>query len=368
MGQDDMSYRAARRLLGGDKYIGVSVSSGEHGRRALEDIYGWEEERVGMGNGVGSVRMAYLGIGPVWATDTKPDHNPPIGPAGLAEILKELERFRKERYPRMPQVGVVAIGGINGGNVDEVMEICYGDESAGKEQQQMMRLDGVAVVSAIMASTTPEEAARELRRKVEGHKGRGDTNIPPLPPLPPLESDRLISIFNTYLTAIPTHSPVIHHITNSVVKDFSANITLAIGASPIMSENAQEFLDLVKVTSGLVVNMGTCSPEFFEIMTVAVNQNNDRGNPVVFDPVGAGATGWRRELSRRAVLRDEEWGGWFDVVKGNRGEVLAVAGVEGGMMRGVDSVEDGEVAAKDVAKVVRDFARREGMFSSFLLP
>lgn len=122
LGQRDMGYASARRLLGPDAVIGLSVESAGQARAAE------------------SLDAAYLGVGPVFPTATKPDAAPALGLAGLAAVRAV------SRHP------LVAIGGIGAGNARQAVE-------AGA--------DGVAVVSAICSADDPEAAARELRLAVD---------------------------------------------------------------------------------------------------------------------------------------------------------------------------------------------------------
>lgn len=71
-----------------------------------------------------------------------------------------------------------------------------------------------------------------------------------------------------------------------VVQNFAANVALAVGASPIMSNYGDEAGDIAKLGGALVVNMGTVTPEGLRNYTQALKQYNNAGRPVVFDPVG----------------------------------------------------------------------------------
>ena len=122
IGQQDMDYESARRLMGPDAIIGLSIET-------------VEQARAGVPLGVD-----YLGVGPVFATATKMDAAPPLGVAGLAEI-RAISRH-----------AIVAIGGMGLENAREAIE---------------SGADGVAVVSAICASDDPERSARELRQSID---------------------------------------------------------------------------------------------------------------------------------------------------------------------------------------------------------
>jgi len=121
IGQSDTEYCEARRLLGPDAIIGLSVETLEQAERAA------------------SLDADYLGVGPIFVTPTKPDAAPPCGIGGLAAIR------RASRHV------LVAVGGIHRDNAAAVIR-------AGA--------DGIAVVSAICADPDPERAARELRAAI----------------------------------------------------------------------------------------------------------------------------------------------------------------------------------------------------------
>ncbi len=127
--------------------------------------------------------------------------------------------------------------------------------------------------------------------------------------------------------------PLIHHITNFVVMNDTANATLAIGASPVMAHAREEVAELAAVAGALVLNPGTLTPGWVEAMLIAGKQANKAGVPIVYDPVGVGATKLRNETGER-FLKELE----LAVIRGNSGEIGALAGM-GGSVRGVDSVQ-----------------------------
>ena len=141
--------------------------------------------------------------------------------------------------------------------------------------------------------------------------------------------------------------PLVHNITNYVVMNFTANVLLALGASPVMAHAIEEVEEMVGLANALVINIGTLSQPWIDSMARAARAARDRSVPIVLDPVGAGATRFRTETVRR--LMDEAP---VAVVRGNASEILAVAGQKG-ITRGVDSVspvEDARLAAGDLAK------------------
>ena len=138
------------------------------------------------------------------------------------------------------------------------------------------------------------------------------------------------------LSLIRVQHPLVHQITNYVVMNETANITLAVGASPVMAHALDEVEEMAAAASALVLNIGTLSPEWVEAMVRAGRAANRHGAPVVLDPVGAGATRFRTEASHR--LLDEVA---VSIVRGNAAEVAALIG-ETAQIRGVDSVGSGD--------------------------
>jgi hydroxyethylthiazole kinase len=155
------------------------------------------------------------------------------------------------------------------------------------------------------------------------------------------------------LKAVRAASPLIHHLTNFVTMNDCANATLAIGASPVMSAAEAEAPQLAAFSSALLINMGTPDEAQARAMLAAAQAAARKGIPLVFDPVGAGATAYRRELSAR-LLRECRPA----IVKGNAAEIAFLAGIESAQ-RGVDSIEPaGDVEGR--ARAALALARRSG--------
>jgi hydroxyethylthiazole kinase len=137
------------------------------------------------------------------------------------------------------------------------------------------------------------------------------------------------------LAAIRERKPLVHQITNFVVMNETANATLALGALPVMAHALQEVEEMASAASALVLNIGTLSDEWVESMVVAGRAANRAGVPVVLDPVGAGATSYRTDVSRR-LLRELD----IAVVRGNSAEIATLAG-RSAEIRGVEAVGGG---------------------------
>jgi hydroxyethylthiazole kinase len=156
------------------------------------------------------------------------------------------------------------------------------------------------------------------------------------------------------LRVIRERKPLVHNITNYVVMNETANAILALGALPVMAHAQEEVQQMVGLAGALVLNIGTLSPEWVESMAVAGKAANERGVPVVLDPVGAGATDYRTRAAKR--LLDEVD---VAVLRGNAGEVATLVGIEA-EVRGVESVGGGG----DPAELAREAARTLGVVAS----
>jgi hydroxyethylthiazole kinase len=140
--------------------------------------------------------------------------------------------------------------------------------------------------------------------------------------------------------------PLVHNITNYVVMNTTANALLAIGASPIMAHSPEELNELVALADSMVINIGTLDSQWIYSMLMAAKLAKKMNKPVVLDPVGAGATKLRTETSSMILET-----GAVKVVKGNFGEILALAG-EFGKTKGVDSAVYDAERGKELAKTV----------------
>ena len=143
---------------------------------------------------------------------------------------------------------------------------------------------------------------------------------------------------------IEENKPLIHHITNYVVMNETANATLCMGALPVMAHAVEEVEEMASQAGALVINMGTPYPDLETAMLAAGKAANRAGVPVVFDPVGAGATAYRTRIARQLVEEVR-----FAAVRGNAAEMATIAG-EAAEIRGVDSLS--------IAGDVEDIARR----------
>ncbi len=149
------------------------------------------------------------------------------------------------------------------------------------------------------------------------------------------------------LASIRDRKPLIHHITNLVTMNDSANITLAIGASPIMAHALEEVEEMVNLAAALVLNIGTPDSGRIESMLRAGKRANERGIPIVLDPVGAGATSFRTRTALRLLSELR-----ISVVRGNAAEMEALIGIASETY-GVESLS----VADDFGAIARRVAR-----------
>lgn len=141
------------------------------------------------------------------------------------------------------------------------------------------------------------------------------------------------------LLKISEKSPLVHNITNFVVMNNTANALLAIGASPVMAHATEEVEEMVAISSALVINVGTLSPRWVDAMEVAMVRAKKLGVPIVYDPVGAGATSYRNQVNARLLQAAAP-----DVIRGNGSEIMALAQSGGIKTKGVDSTASSDSA------------------------
>ncbi|GAA6055605.1 hypothetical protein JCM3770_006721 [Rhodotorula araucariae] len=320
VGQSDLPARLARQLLGPDALLGVSVNTVAEMREVLDQ-------------GVAD----YVGVGPCFGTQTKKNLNPIMGPRGVRAILEVLGES---------DVKAVVIGGITPATIPNVLAQTPAPLAAGGYRH----LDGLAVVSSIAASPDPSTAAKELRAQFDGRR-----TLPSWGPSAEdaLGADQVVQSAAQMLRVLRAgeSKPLVHHITNQVVMNDSANVTLAFHASPIMSASPDEAPHLSQLISCLLLNLGTITEAQIATQKVAGAAANRNDKPVVFDPVGVGATEYRKKSASDLLNACH-----VSIIKGNAGEIGALAGLSEVQVRGVDSVGRG---FKDPATVVRTLAARE---------
>ena len=327
VGQDDMPASIVRKLVGPNKIVGVSCSFPNEVEAVCKE-------------GIAD----YVGLGTVYKTNTKtnvliPQGTGPIGVRKMLQILKAHNTENGNNY-----ISSVAIGGINESNASKVL---YQTAIPGQS------LNGVAVVSCIMASKNAAESTIKLENVIKST----------VPWVNDLTNQSLSQTTDVKIKEVVKSKPLIHHITNNVVKNFSANVTLSIGASPIMSELPDEFEEFASLIPNiaLVLNLGTPSTSQMDVFKHAISVYNKHGKHIIFDPVAAGASTPRLECCKELLNA-----GQFSVIKGNVGEILAIwkltskyqvteSDQNNLLMRGVDSVA--ELKESDILRIGKEVAQ-----------
>jgi len=164
-------------------------------------------------------------------------------------------------------------------------------------------------------------------------------------------------MLGTCLDNVRKHVPLVHNITNYVTVNDVANVLLACGGSPIMSDEPEDVEDITTICSGLNINIGTLNQRSIEAMFAAGRRAQQLGHILVLDPVGAGASKLRTETAFKLMEELK-----FDVIKGNISEIKTLA-LGSGTTRGVDADVADAVTEQNLSaavQFVKEFARRAG--------
>ena len=154
------------------------------------------------------------------------------------------------------------------------------------------------------------------------------------------------------LRALCSKAPLVHVLTNTVSQNDCANLLLAVGARPIMAEAKEEVQEVTRGCAALVLNTGIPSAEKFDAMLLAGKAANKAGIPVLLDPVGIGASVFRREQIGRLLEQVS-----FALIRGNRAEIAVLAGAERAFS-GVDDIAGQQ--AEENSHLARQVAQRHG--------
>ena len=156
-------------------------------------------------------------------------------------------------------------------------------------------------------------------------------------------------------------SPLVHNITNYVTVNDVANILLACGGSPIMSDEPEDVVDITSICGGLNINIGTLNQRSIRSMILAGEKANELGHTVLLDPVGAGASSLRTGTAKELMAKIK-----FDVIRGNISEIKTLA-QGSGTTKGVDAdVADAvtEENLEQAAAFVKAFSKSCGSIAA----
>ena len=148
----------------------------------------------------------------------------------------------------------------------------------------------------------------------------------------------------TSLKLLKEKAPLVICITNDVVKNFTANGLVALGASPAMSEYPEDLEDLLKYAGGLLINIGTLTDETWKLYQDALKIAEKYNVPAVLDPVACGAGSYRKKVSDDLINNYK-----LAAIRGNAGEIASLVGInvasKGVDSAGVDNIDEIALAA-----------------------
>lgn len=144
------------------------------------------------------------------------------------------------------------------------------------------------------------------------------------------------------------HAPLVHCMTNDVVQTFTANVLLALGASPAMVIDAGEAAQFSAIAGALLINVGTLTQPRAQAMRAAVASANMANTPWTLDPVAVGALTLRTEFCRELLQRHPA------AIRGNASEIMALAGESRGG-RGVDTTDAAAAALPAAQRLAREY-------------
>ena len=148
----------------------------------------------------------------------------------------------------------------------------------------------------------------------------------------------------TSLKSLKEKAPLVICITNDVVKNFTANGLVALGASPAMSEYPEDLEDLLKYAGGLLINIGTLTDETWKLYQEALKIAEKYNVPAVLDPVACGAGAYRKKVSEDLIKNYK-----LAAIRLNAGEIASLVGInvasKGVDSAGVDNIDEIALAA-----------------------
>lgn len=164
-------------------------------------------------------------------------------------------------------------------------------------------------------------------------------------------------MFSKVFSNVRQSCPLVHNITNYVTVNDVANVILACGASPIMSDDENEVEEITSICGGLNINIGTLNKNTIPSMFKAAKKAMSLNHPILLDPVGAGASNLRTQTALDLMKEVK-----FTVIRGNISEIKTLS-CGSGNTKGVDADINDAVTEENLEKsiqFVKDFAKQTG--------
>ena len=164
-------------------------------------------------------------------------------------------------------------------------------------------------------------------------------------------------MFGNCFDNVRKNVPLVHNITNYVTVNDVANVLLACGGSPIMSDEPRDVVDITSICGGLNINIGTLNERSIAGMFAAGKRANELDHVVLLDPVGAGASALRTDTAVQIMDEIE-----LTAIRGNISEIKTLA-LGSGTTKGVDAdVADAvtEENLNEAVAFVKEFAKKSG--------
>ena len=171
------------------------------------------------------------------------------------------------------------------------------------------------------------------------------------------QSEKEEKMLGNCLENVRKSTPLVHNITNYVTVNDVANVLLACGGSPIMSDEPDDVADITSICGGLNINIGTLNQQTIEAMFIAGERSKALGHIVLLDPVGAGASALRTNTAVEIMEKIKP-----DVIRGNISEIKTLA-LGSGTTKGVDADSADTVTEDNLDRMVafaKSFAARTG--------
>lgn len=167
-------------------------------------------------------------------------------------------------------------------------------------------------------------------------------------------------MFKGIISNVRKSVPLVHNITNYVTVNDVANVLLACGGSPIMSDEPEDVADITSICGGLNINIGTLNKNSIEAMFIAGKKANELGHVVLLDPVGAGASTLRTNTALKLIEEVK-----FDVIRGNVSEIKTLI-LGSGTTKGVDADAADSVTDDNLEDMVRLVKETAGKLNTII--